>query len=373
MVENLATTPLHGLHLELGARMVPFAGYQMPVQYPTGVLKEHLHTRAAAGLFDVSHMGQVLLKGDGPAAALERLMPQAVVGLKPGRQRYGFLTAETGGILDDLMVANRGSHLFLVVNAANKRSDVAHLRRNILDLDIIEVENRALLALQGPAAETALSARVALPAMAFMDVAVVASDFGELWISRSGYTGEDGFEISVERGQAEAFARALLAERDVLPAGLGARDSLRLEAGLCLHGHDITPATDPVEAGLVWAMQPVRRPGGLRAGGYPGAERIAAQLARPVETLARLRVGLLPEGRAPMREGVELFETEDAEAPVGRITSGTFGPTLGRPVAMGYVAGRLATPGTRLWGELRGRRQPVTVARLPFVAPSYKR
>ncbi|WP_116130817.1 glycine cleavage system aminomethyltransferase GcvT [Tropicimonas sp. IMCC34043] len=373
MAEDLATTPLHALHLELGARMVPFAGYEMPVQYPSGVLKEHLHTRAAAGLFDVSHMGQILLKGDNPAAALERLMPQAIVGLKPGRQRYGFFTSETGGILDDLMVANRGDHLFLVVNAANKAEDAAHLRRNLFDLAMIEVENRALLALQGPAAAAALARTIPLPEMKFMDVAVVDTGFGTLWISRSGYTGEDGFEISVKKDHAEVFARALLAQPEVLPVGLGARDSLRLEAGLCLHGHDITPATDPVEAALTWAIQAARRPGGARAGGYPGADRIAAQLQRPVESLSRVRVGLLPEGRAPMREGVEIFEDEAAEHPVGRITSGTFGPTLGQPVAMGYVTGRLAGVGTRLWGELRGRRQPVTVAGLPFVAASYKR
>ncbi|SHJ06840.1 glycine cleavage system aminomethyltransferase GcvT [Wenxinia saemankumensis] len=370
-MSELARTPLYDLHVELGARMVPFAGWEMPVQYAPGVMKEHLHTRAEAGLFDVSHMGQVILRGPGAAEALEALVPADIVGLRDGRQRYALLTDETGGILDDLMVANRGDHLFLVVNAANAAADIAHLRADTPPDIEVEVLDRALIALQGPAAEEALDALApGAAAMRFMDVATLNWDGTEIWVSRSGYTGEDGFEISVEPARAEALARALLAHENVAPVGLGARDSLRLEAGLCLHGHDISTATTPVDAALTWAIQKVRRPGGARAGGYPGADAIERQLA---EGAVMTRVGLRPEGRSPMREGVELFDAEDGTAAVGRITSGGFGPTLQAPVAMGYVETRLAQPGTRLWGELRGRRLPVAIAPLPFVPATFKR
>lgn len=374
-MSDLRKTPLHALHLELGAKMVPFAGYEMPVQYPLGVMKEHLHTRAAAGLFDVSHMGQVILRhedGFGPAAqALESLVPVDVLGLGEMRQRYGIFTDEGGGILDDLMIANRGDHLFLVVNAACKGDDIAHMRANLPGVEVEERAERALLALQGPAAEAVLGA--ILPdaaAMRFMDLAVMASDYGELWLSRSGYTGEDGYEISVPAEQAEALSRALLAHEAVEPIGLGARDSLRLEAGLCLYGHDIDTTTSPVEAGLSWAIQKVRRSGGARAGGFPGADRILREfLDGPV----RRRVGLAPEGRAPMRDGTLLFAAEDAAEPVGTITSGAFGPSVGAPVAMGYVPADLAEPGTMVWGEVRGRRMPARVAKLPFVPAGFKR
>lgn len=373
----MSRTALYALHLELGAKMVPFAGYEMPVQYPAGVLKEHLHTRAAAGLFDVSHMGQVILRQkDGAAgsaaSALERLVPVDVAGLAPGRQRYALFTAADGGILDDLMVANRGDHLFLVVNAACKAQDVAHMRAHLAaDCEIVEITDRALIALQGPQAAAVLE-RLApgAAAMRFMDVATLAWQGADLWVSRSGYTGEDGFEVSLPEDRAEAFARALLAEAEVAPIGLGARDSLRLEAGLCLYGHDIDTTTSPVEAGLGWAIQKARRTGGARAGGFPGAERILRELA---EGPARLRVGLAPDGRAPMREGVDLYIAETGGAPVGRITSGGFGPSANRPVAMGYVPAALSPPGTRLWGELRGRRLPVAVAPTPFHPHSYKR
>jgi len=356
--------------------MVPFAGYEMPVQYKLGVMKEHLHCRAAAGFFDVSHMGQVILRGDDPegvALALETLVPVAVAGLGEGRQRYGLFTNEDGGIEDDLMIANRGDHLFLVVNAACKEADVARLRAGLepAGVSVDYIEDRALFALQGPAAEQVLAAlNPAVAGMRFMDVATVELAGAECWVSRSGYTGEDGYEISVPEASAVALAEALLAHEAVEPIGLGARDSLRLEAGLCLYGHDLDPTTTPVAGGLLWAIQKVRRADGARAGGFPGAEKILAEIATGAPSV---RVGLKPEGRAPMREGVELFETETGGDAVGRITSGGFGPTVGGPVAMGYVPAQAATPGSRLYGEVRGKRLPVDVIALPFVKQSYKR
>ncbi|APX22601.1 MAG: glycine cleavage system aminomethyltransferase T [Rhodobacteraceae bacterium] len=378
-MDELDRTPLHDLHLSLGAKMVPFAGYDMPVQYKLGVMKEHLHTRAAAGLFDVSHMGQVMLHPKSgevadAAAALETLVPVSVLGLKPGRQRYGLFTNDAGGILDDLMIANApwDDALFLVVNAACKQADIAHMRAHLSESCEIEVlEDRALLALQGPEAETALARLVpGVADMRFMDSAAHDWDGEILWISRSGYTGEDGFEVSIPAARAEAFATALLEMDEVEAIGLGARDSLRLEAGLCLYGHDLDETTTPVAGGLVWAIQKVRRADGDRAGGFPGAEKVLAEIATGADTL---RVGLKPEGRAPMREGVPLFETAEGGAPVGRVTSGGFGPSVGGPVAMGYVPNDSATPGTRFYGEVRGKRLPVEVVALPFVKQSYKR
>ncbi|MFP4328316.1 MAG: glycine cleavage system aminomethyltransferase GcvT [Paracoccaceae bacterium] len=369
-------TPLHALHVELGARMVTFAGWEMPVQFPTGVMQEHHHTRVAAGLFDVSHMGQVVLRGPDPAAlatGLERLVPQDVAGLAAGRQRYAFFTNAQGGIEDDLMVANRGDHLFLVVNAARRDADLALLRAGLEPegITVKELEGRALLALQGPRAETVLAKlNPDVAAMHFMDVGTHVLAGAECWVSRSGYTGEDGFEISVPSAAAETLARALLANPDVEPVGLGARDSLRLEAGLCLYGADIDAETSPAEAGLGWAIQKARRTGGAREGGFPGAARILAELSGGA---ACARVGLRPQGRAPMRAGVDLFESEEAAAPVGRVTSGGFGPTYGAPVAMGYVPSALARQGRTLWGELRGKRLPVTVTDLPFVPANFKR
>ncbi|WP_319824405.1 glycine cleavage system aminomethyltransferase GcvT [Thalassovita sp.] len=372
---DLKSLPLDKLHRELGAKMVPFAGYEMPVQYAAGVMKEHLHTRAAAGLFDVSHMGQVILRGpdyETAALALESLVPVNIAGLGLNRQRYGFFTNDQGGILDDLMLANRGDHVFVVVNAACKEADIAHMRANLPDTVALEViANRALLALQGPGAEGALARlNPDVAAMAFMDVATVNLCGADCWVSRSGYTGEDGYEISVPVAQAEALARALLADDSVLPIGLGARDSLRLEGGLCLYGHDIDTGTTPAEAGLGWAIQKIRRSGGAREGGFPGADRILSELHNGAE---RMRVGLRPEGRAPMREGVDLFAKPDGETPVGQITSGGFGPSVEGPVAMGYVPAALSTPGTRLFGEVRGKRLPVVVAELPFVPANFKR
>lgn len=370
---DLDTLALDGLHRDLGARMVPFAGYLMPVQYPAGVMKEHLHTRAAAGLFDVSHMGQVILRPTSDMETLKRafeaMMPVDVLGIATGRQRYGLFTDDTGGVLDDLMFANRGDHLFVVVNAACKAQDIALMQAALAPVaEVAPVTDRALFALQGPlAADVLATIAPAAEQMRFMDVAVLPSPHGDLWLSRSGYTGEDGFEISVAEAQAEPFARALLADTRVLPIGLGARDSLRLEAGLCLYGHDMDRTTSPVEANLAWAIQRVRRTGGARAGGFPGAARILADLDHGP---ARLRVGLRPDGRAPMREGTPLFA---GDTPVGHVTSGGFGPSVGAPVAMGYVTAAHAAPGTALEGEVRGKRLPVTVRPLPFHPTSYKR
>src|SRR6056297_476000 len=374
-MSDLETTPLTALHRALGAKMVPFAGYEMPVQFPAGVLKEHLHTRAAAGLFDVSHMGQVIVRSgeshESAAAAMEALLPVDVLDLPEGRQRYGVFTNETGGILDDLMLANRGDHLFLVVNAARRDHDIAHLRAGLPRCRIEEIKHRALLALQGPKAEAVLAGLVpGVASMRFMDVGVFRSDHGELWISRSGYTGEDGYEISVGADEAETLARALLAHEDVAPVGLGARDSLRLEAGLCLYGHDIDTTTSPVEARLGWAIGKVRRAGGDRAGGFPGADRILTELNGGAP---RARVGLRPEGRAPMREGTPLFAAAEGGEAVGHVTSGAFGPTVQAPVSMGYVPRALADTGTTVWGEVRGRRMAATVAPLPFTPANFKR
>ena len=373
-MSDLLHTPLYDLHAELGAKMVPFAGYAMPVQYPLGVMKEHTHTREKAGLFDVSHMGQVIVRGtdfETAALALEQLVPVDILGLGEGRQRYGFFTNEAGGIMDDLMLANRGDHIFVVVNAACKAADIAHMAESLSGIHVTEVTDRALLALQGPAAERVLAALDPRAAqMRFMDVATLVLSGAECWVSRSGYTGEDGFEISVHEAQAEALARVLLADGDVEVIGLGARDSLRLEAGLCLYGHDMDGATTPTQAGLNWAIQKVRRTGGARAGEFRGADVILSELALGS---TQKRVGLLPEGRAPMREGVELFGDETSDVPIGKITSGGFGPTVGGPVAMGMLAAEFTTNGTIVFGALRGKRLPLTVTALPFVPANFKR
>ena len=367
-------TPLYDLHVELGAKMVEFAGYEMPVSYPLGVMKEHQHTRAKAGLFDVSHMGQVVLRSRraDAAEALERLVPVDVVGLAENRQRYGFFTNNAGGIEDDLMIANRGDHLFLVVNAACKEADVARLRAGLEpDVVVKSLDSRALLALQGPAAEDVLAGlNDAVREMRFMDVATLELAGAECWVSRSGYTGEDGFEISIPAAKAEEIARALLSDDSVLPIGLGARDSLRLEAGLCLYGHDIDTTTSPVEAALQWAIQKARRPGGDRAGGFPGEARIFRDLT---EGAPRKRVGLRPQGRAPMREGVPLFADDATTDQIGAITSGAFGPTIGAPVAMGYVPVDKAADGITLSAELRGKRAAIDTAPLPFTPARFKR
>ena len=370
--EQLLKTPLHALHLELGARMVPFAGYDMPVQYPLGVMKEHQHTREHAGLFDVSHMGQIRLSGAQAAKALETLVPVDIIDLPVGMQRYAMFTNEQGGILDDLMVANLGNNeLFLVVNAACKEQDLAHLRKHLSTHCQIQplFEDRALLALQGPEAVKVLE-RLApeVAKMTFMQFAPVTLLGVECYVSRSGYTGEDGFEISVPAEHAEALARHLLAQPEVEAIGLGARDSLRLEAGLCLYGHDMNEKTTPIEASLLWAISKARRADGPRAGGFPGAETVFAQQQSGV---ARKRVGLLPLERTPVREGAEVVNADGNV--IGSICSGGFGPTLGAPLAMGYLDTAYTPLDTDVWAIVRGKRVPMKVSKLPFVAQRYYR
>ncbi|MGY3571915.1 glycine cleavage system aminomethyltransferase GcvT [Vibrio paucivorans] len=369
--QELLKTPLHALHVEVGAKMVPFAGYDMPVQYPLGVKKEHLHTRDAAGLFDVSHMGQLRLHGEGAAAFLETLVPVDIIDLPSGNQRYAFFTNEQGGIMDDLMVANLGDHLFVVVNAACKDQDITHLQAHLpegVELEIIE--DRALLALQGPKASQVFARlQPAVADMIFMDVKTLEVDGVECIVSRSGYTGEDGYEISVPATHAEALARKLTAEEEVEWIGLGARDSLRLECGLCLYGHDLDTTTTPVEASLLWGIQKIRRNGGERAGGFPGADIILTQIE--TKDVSRKRVGLVGQTKAPVREGAELFDAEGNK--VGVVTSGTAGPNAGKPVSMAYVRADLAAIGTELFAEVRGKQLPMTVEKMPFVPQRYYR
>ncbi|MGF1794160.1 glycine cleavage system aminomethyltransferase GcvT [Photobacterium profundum] len=371
MSHELLVTPLHALHVEMGAKMVPFAGYDMPVQYALGVRKEHLHCRDAAGLFDVSHMGQLRLHGANAAKAIEALVPVDIIDLPSGKQRYAFFTNEEGGISDDLMVTNFGDHLFVVVNAACKDQDIAHIQANLPeDVTMEVIDDRALLALQGPkAAEVLARLNPAVSDMVFMDAMKLELCGVECYVSRSGYTGEDGYEISVPADTADAFARELLAYAEVEWIGLGARDSLRLECGLCLYGHDLDPTTTPVEASLLWGISKCRRADGERAGGFPGADLILEQIK--TKDVARKRVGLLGHSKAPVREGSKLFDANDNE--VGIVTSGTFGPSKGMPVAMAYVQTGLAVIGTELFAEVRGKKLPMTVEKMPFVPQRYYR
>ncbi|MBN8442732.1 MAG: glycine cleavage system aminomethyltransferase GcvT [Thauera sp.] len=366
----LLRTPLYDLHVSLGAKMVPFAGYEMPVQYPSGIIKEHTHTRTQAGLFDVSHMGQVFLVGADAAAALETLVPVDIIDLPQGMQRYAVFTSDAGGVMDDLMVANFGDRLFVVVNAACKDQDIAHMQKHLSGRCKVEVlADRALLALQGPAAGAVMERLAPETAkMVFMNTATVTLVGVECFISRSGYTGEDGFEISMPADKADALARELLSHPEVAPIGLGARDSLRLEAGLCLYGHDLDQNTTPVESSLLWALSKPRRADGARPGGYPGADVILGQIASGV---ARKRVGLRPNARVPVREGAELVDADGRK--VGVVTSGGFGPTLEAPVAMGYVETAFAKVGTALNAIVRGKPVPVEVAATPFVPQRYYR
>ena len=370
----LRRTPLHDLHLKSGARMVPFAGYDMPLHYKPGVLKEHLHTRSAVGLFDVSHMAQIAIWPKSTiqesALALESLLPSDIVELSPGRQRYALLTAANGGILDDVMIANLGTHFIAVVNASTRDADLAHLRTTMPG-HAIEMLDRAMLALQGPGAENALTAHApAIRALRFMAVAPMAIGGIACVVSRSGYTGEDGFEISVPGENAEDLVHLLLREEHVALVGLGARDSLRLEAGLCLYGSDIDDTTTPVEAALEWSIQKSRRAGGKRAGGFPGAEVVLAQLAAKPP---RRRVGLRPEDRAPVRAGALIYADRTSAQAIGRITSGGYGPSLSAPIAMGYLEEPASAHGTRLFAEVRGVRHVATVVPLPFVPHRYRR
>ena len=371
-LNDLHKTPLHALHLELGARMVPFAGYAMPVQYPAGLMAEHHHTRSAAGLFDVSHMGQLTLSGPDAAAAFESLMPVDVIGLGVNKQRYGLLLNDQGGIIDDLMFVNRGSDIFVIVNGACKDGDLAHIQARIGGRCTVTPQfDRALLALQGPQAVTALARLLpGVEQLVFMTGMPATWNGGDLYITRSGYTGEDGFEISLPADRADAFARALLAQTEVKPIGLGARNSLRLEAGLCLYGNDIDVTTTPVEAALNWAMQKVRRTGGERAGGFPGSDLVLAQLDG-TQALTRKRVGLIALERVPVREHTELQDLQGET--IGEITSGLLGPSADKPVAIGYVKPEFAAVGSRIQALVRGKAVPMEVSATPFVPTRYYR
>ncbi|MDE2627678.1 MAG: glycine cleavage system aminomethyltransferase GcvT [Burkholderiales bacterium] len=374
MSNALSRTPLHALHLELGAKMVPFAGYEMPVSYPAGILKEHRHCRESAALFDVSHMGQLRLVGDDAAAALETLVPMDVIDLGVGKQRYAFFTNSSGGILDDLMITRRGvgegADLLLIVNAACKDADIRHLVAHIGHRCTVQpLPDRALLALQGPKAAQALARlNPSVATLTFMTGAQFVLEGAECFVTRSGYTGEDGYEISVPADRAEALARALLAQPEVQPAGLGARDTLRLEAGLCLYGHDINESTTPVEAGLTWAIQKVRRAGGARHGGYPGAATIDAQLATGASTK---RVGLVGLERVPVREGAVIVDAKGRK--LGAVTSGTLSPTVNEPIAMAYLAANHGIAHHEVYAEVRGKRQPMRVSPMPFTPHRYFR
>ncbi|MGR5142313.1 glycine cleavage system aminomethyltransferase GcvT [Photobacterium sp. DNB23_23_1] len=371
MSQELLVTPLHALHIEMGAKMVPFAGYDMPVQYALGVRKEHIHCRESAGLFDVSHMGQLRLHGENAAKVIESLVPVDIIDLPAGKQRYAFFTNEQGGILDDLMVTNFGDHLFVVVNAACKEQDIAHIQAHLPDDVTMEIiEERALLALQGPkAAQVLARLNPVVSDMVFMDAAKVELLGIECLVSRSGYTGEDGYEISVPANKAEELARELLGQEEVEWIGLGARDSLRLECGLCLYGHDLDTTTTPVEASLLWGISKPRRADGERAGGFPGADIILEQIK--TKDIVRKRIGLQGQSKAPVREGSKLFDADGNE--IGIVTSGTFGPTKGAPVAMGYVQTDFAVIGTEIFAEVRGKKLPMTVEKMPFVPQNYYR
>jgi aminomethyltransferase len=373
----LKCTPLHAIHLRLGARMVPFAGYDMPLQYPSGIIKEHLHARSAAALFDVSHMGQIALRPhsgriEDAACALEALVPGDVLGLAVGQQRYSLFTNSAGGVLDDLMLSNQSNYLLLVVNAARKAADAAHLTAKLANRCRVEMlTERALIALQGPEAENVLASLAPeIRLMRFMNMRVVTLEGVTCIVSRSGYTGGDGFELSIDADAAEALCQTLLRDPAVAPAGLGARDCLRLEAGLCLYGSDLDETTTPVEAALEWTIAKQRRAGHTRAGGFPGAETILQQLATGA---TRRRVGLLPQGHALVRGGARLFRAEKNDGPIGRVSSGGFSVTLNAPIAMGYVPINAAVRGTQLFAEVRDKRLPVVVADLPFVPSRYKR
>ncbi len=364
--EHIERTPLHALHLRLGARMAPFAGYDMPIQYPTGVLTEHLHTREKCGLFDVSHMGQAILEGPDAAARLETLVPGDIVGLAEGRTRYTQFLADDGGILDDLMVTRLPGdpqRLFIVCNASMKSQDFALMRAKLPDLTLDVLDDKALVAVQGPAACDVVEGLLpGVQSMVFMQGREFEWRNSPVFVTRSGYTGEDGFEISLPASQAEAFCERLLSHPDCKPIGLGARDSLRLEAGLCLYGHDIDTTTDPIEAALAWSIGKRRRDNG----GFPGAARVQAALK---DGPARQRIGLLFDGKQPAREGAEIATSDGAI--VGKITSGGPAPSLGKPVAMGYVRRDCAAPGTDLVALVRGKALPARVTKTPFVPNRY--
>jgi len=373
---ELKRTPLYYLHKELKAKIIPFAGYEMPVNYPLGILQEHIHCRKAVGLFDVSHMGQILISSKSIsmtslALELEKLIPVDLVDLKQDRQRYGFLTNNSGGIIDDLMISNRGDHFFVVVNAARQDIDVQYLKKNLQsDINVFVEKGRSLIAVQGPYAEEALSSTISgIQQMKFLDVKNFLFKDIEVWISRSGYTGQDGFEVSIPNDIAEDFCRTLLEIEKVEAIGLGARDTLRLECGLCLYGQDLDEGISPIEAGLTWAIQKVRRNQGIRAGGFPGASKILTQID---ESPGRRRVALLPVGRAPIRFGTKLFSDKNGTAEIGLVTSGGYSPTIEKPISMGYVNQSDPLKGQLVYGEVRNKLLPLEITNLPFVKTSFK-
>ena len=376
MSDKLMQTPLNKLHQNNNARMTAFAGYNMPLQYENGIMSEHLHTRSHAGLFDVSHMGQIVLRGNDfnqVAEALETLIPMEVKTLKADRQRYGFFTNNTGGILDDFMFSNRGDHIYMVVNASRKEDDIKHLSEHLepLGVSVENLENRALIAVQGPASEKVLSEHyLKISNMNFMDVATIPIAGAECWISRSGYTGEDGFEISIPNKAAENVTETLLKHKSVELVGLGARDSLRLEAGLCLYGQDIDTKTSPVAAGLNWAMHKSRLSKGQKEGRFPGANAILSEIKNGAEYKL---VGFVPLGKAPIRTDTQLFDNGTSCVPIGRITSGLFSPTQKHPIALGYIKSEFSHLGHRVNAQVRGKLLEVEVTSLPFVKKKFKK
>ncbi|MED5531794.1 MAG: glycine cleavage system aminomethyltransferase GcvT [Pseudomonadota bacterium] len=376
-MNNLHRTSLYSLHRELNAKTIPFAGYEMPVNYPLGILNEHVHCRKSAGLFDVSHMGQIKISSKSIsmhelAGELEKLIPIDLISLSKDRQRYGFLTNESGGVIDDLMISNRGDHFFVVVNASRKEVDTNYFREKLIsEVDILVETQRSLVALQGPLAERALSSIIqGIESMNFMDVRNMLFNNEEIYISRSGYTGQDGFEISLSDNVAEIFCRNLLNIKEVEAIGLGARDTLRLECGLCLYGQDLDEEISPVEAGLSWAIQKVRRTNGERAGGFPGAEIILDQIDKHPN---RKRIGLLPVGKAPIRHGTKLFKDETGSQEIGIVTSGGYSPTTEKPISMGYLEGSSIEEDKLVYGEVRDKLLPLKIIKLPFVNTSFKK
>ena len=376
-MNNLHRTSLYSLHRELNAKTIPFAGYEMPVNYPLGILNEHVHCRKSAGLFDVSHMGQIKISSKSIsmhelAGELEKLIPIDLISLSKDRQRYGFITNEKGGVIDDLMISNRGDHFFVVVNASRKEVDTNYFREKLIsEVDILVETQRSLVALQGPLAERALSSIIqGIESMNFMDVRNILFNNEEIYISRSGYTGQDGFEISLPDYVAEIFCRSLLNIKEVEAIGLGARDTLRLECGLCLYGQDLDEEITPVEAGLSWAIQKVRRTNGERAGGFPGAEIILDQIDKHPN---RKRIGLLPVGKAPIRHGTKLFKDETGSQEIGIVTSGGYSPTTEKPISMGYLEGSSIEEDKLVFGEVRDKLLPLKIIKLPFVNTSFKK
>ena len=376
-MNTLNRTALYDLHRSLGAKSIPFAGYEMPVNYPLGIMKEHLYCRESAGLFDVSHMGQLIISSttqpmQSIATELEKLLPIDILGLGEGRQRYGFLPNSQGGIIDDLMISNRGDHFFVVINASRKEIDFKYFKKNISkEIDVDLISTRSLIAIQGPQSEKILSSQIGeLSSLNYLDVKNFLYNGEIMWVSRSGYTGQDGFEISLPNNLCEFFCKSILEQEGIEPIGLGARDTLRLECGLCLYGQDLNETITPIEAGLKWAIQKVRRTGGEREGGFIGQEKILAQIEK---SPSLKREAFSPHGKAPLRSGTKLFSDDLGKNEIGLITSGSYSPTLERPISMGYLNHTKFKVGDPIFGELRTKFFPLKLTKLPFVPTSFKR